>query len=73
MTEQEIFEKLCSHMMILDKQDPMDDPLFKHCYDICIQNKEKMTDGSIWEIVDREDLLWKIKERKLIDEFRKKA
>ncbi len=63
MTDQEIFEILCSHMMVLDKKNSMDDPVFKHCYDICIENKDKMTDATIWEIVDREVTLLKIKEK----------
>lgn len=43
--------------------DVTDDPVFKHCYDICIENKDKMTDATIWEIVDREVTLLKIKEK----------
>lgn len=73
MTEQEIFESLCSHMMVLDKQNSMDDPVFKHCYNICIENKDKMTDVSIWEIVDREVTLLRTKEEKLMREFIKRA
>lgn len=72
MTDQKIFEILCSHMMVLDKKDPMDDPVFNHCYDICIQNKDKITDANIWEIVDREVTLLKIKEEKLTRAFYKK-
>lgn len=71
MTDQEIFEILCSHMMVLDKKNSMDDPVFKHCYDICIENKDKMTDTTIWEIVDREVTLLKIKEEKLMRSFMK--
>ena len=81
MTDQEIFEILCSHMMILDKKNPMDNPIFKHCYDICIQNKDKITDGS-WcgfeiklganQIEAVAEKLLKIKEEKLTRVFYKK-
>lgn len=69
MTDQKVFEILCSHMMVLDKENPIDDPVFRHCYDTCIESKDKITDATIWEIVDREVTLSKIKEEKLMREF----
>ena len=72
MTDQKVFEILCSHMMVIDKGNPMDDPVFKHCYDTCIENKDKITDANIWEIVDREVTLLKIKEEKSTRAFYKK-
>lgn len=71
MTEQEILESLCNHIMIVNEEKPLDNPFFKHCYDICIENKDKITDASVWEIVDRENKLLFWKERKFIDELRK--
>ena len=71
MTEQEILESLCNHIMVKDVENPLGNPFFKHCYDVCIENKDKMTDTSIWEIVDREDKLLFWKERKFVDELRK--
>lgn len=57
--------------MVKDVENPLCNPFFKHCYDVCIENKDKMTDASIWEIVDREDKLLFWKERKFVDELRK--
>lgn len=71
MTEQEILESLCNHIMVTDTDNPLDNPFFEHCYNICIENKDKMTDGTIWEIVDREDTILFWKERKFINELRK--
>lgn len=73
MNEQEIFESLCSHMMVLDKQNSMENPVFKHCYDICVDTKIKMTDASMWEIVDREVTLLRAKEEELRREFIKRT
>lgn len=71
MSEQEIFEKLCSHIMVIDNESSFDDPFFKHCYDICVEDKEKLTESSLWEILDREHTLLLVKERKAIEELRK--
>lgn len=54
MTEQEIFESLCNHLMVINVENLLDNPFFKHCYDICMKNKNKMTDASAGEIVNRE-------------------
>lgn len=71
MTEQEIFESLCNHIRVIDVENPLDNPFFKHCYDICMENKNKMTDASVWKIVDREETLLFWKERKLVEELKK--
>lgn len=71
MTEQEILESLYNHIMIVNEENLLNNPFFKHCYDICMENKDKMTDASVWEIVNREDKLLFLKERKFIDELRK--
>lgn len=53
MNEQEIFEELCSYIAV-DTGHPMDNPFFKHCYDICIENKNNITNKTIYKIINRE-------------------
>ena len=47
MSEQEIFESLCLHIMVLDKANPMDCPFFERCYNSCTKDKDEMTKGRI--------------------------
>lgn len=70
MTEQEIYEILCEHLMVLDKTNPMDDPFFKHCYDVCNNNKNKLSNVAISDIVERELKLLRAKEQKIINDIK---
>lgn len=54
MKEHEIFEQLCCHISVLTESSPMDNSFFKHCYGICMKNKDNITKDSIWEIVNKE-------------------
>ena len=60
MKESEIFNQLCC--CIANEGSPMDNSFFKRCYEVCMKNKDKMTERTICEIVNREYEFVKMKE-----------
>lgn len=60
MKESEIFNQLCC--CIETKGSPMDNSFFKRCYEVCIKNKDEMTERTILEIVNEEFKFAKMKE-----------
>ena len=60
MKESEIFNQL--YCCIETKGSPMDNSFFKRCYEVCMKNKDEMTERTILEIVNREFEFVKMKE-----------
>ena len=70
MNEQKILERLCSHIMVIDKENPMDDQFFKHCYTMCMKNANNLTEESLWKLVDNQYKIRMVNEYKLIHELK---
>ena len=61
---------MCSYIMVLDVDNPMKNPFFKHCCEQCIKRRYSLTDSSIWDIIQREEHSLKVKNEAIINKIK---
>lgn len=52
MTEEEILDSLYSYIYVMNGVEPLKNPFFKRCYDLCMANKDDMNDNLVWKIIE---------------------